>query len=172
MSSKSSDLPYRPCVGIAVFNRDGLVWIGRRIDGPKEPEGMGKWWQMPQGGIDDGEDLVAAARRELYEETSIRSVSVIGESPDWYLYDLPDELIGKAWGGKYRGQRIKYVAFRFDGDESEIDVKTPGGGHDPEFTEWRWESLARLPDLIIPFKRPVYDQIAAAFAQYAAHPSP
>ena len=161
-------LPYRPCAGIALFNRDGLVFVGRRKDGPREAEGVGKWWQMPQGGIDDGEDFEKAAERELYEETSVRSVTRLGETRDWFTYDLPQELIGRAWKGKYRGQRIKYVAFRFDGEESEIDIAEPGGGgHKPEFVAWRWEQLARLPELIIPFKRKVYDSVVKEFAKFA-----
>ncbi len=158
-------LPYRPCAGIALFNRDGLVWIGRRIDGPQEAEGSGKWWQMPQGGIDGGEDPVAAARRELAEETHVSSVSYLGET-DWLTYDLPAELVGKAWKGRYRGQRLKFVAFRFEGDEAEIDVDDPG--HEPEFSAWRWERLERLPDLVVPFKRAVYEAMAKAFAGLAA----
>jgi putative (di)nucleoside polyphosphate hydrolase len=161
------NLPYRPCAGIALFNRDGLVFVGRRKDGPHEAEGVGKWWQMPQGGIDDGEDFIAAAERELYEETSVRSVTRLGETADWFTYDLPPELIGRAWRGKYRGQRIKYAAFRFDGDDSEIDIAAPGGGHKPEFLEWRWERLERTPGLIIPFKRQVYDSVAKEFARFA-----
>ncbi len=160
-------LPYRPCAGIALFNDDGLVWIGRRVDGPDEAEGPGAWWQMPQGGIDDGEDPVEAARRELTEETNVRSVSLLGQS-DWLTYDLPQDLVGKSWKGKYRGQRQKWVAFRFEGEESEIDVDDPGPGHKPEFSAWRWERLERLPELIVPFKREIYKQVAATFAAFAA----
>ncbi len=166
-SVEASRLPYRPCAGVALFNRDGLVWVGRRIDGPTEAEGAGRWWQMPQGGIDEGEELIAAARRELHEETNIRTVSLLGTARDWIRYDLPPERVGKAWGGKYRGQTIRFVAFRFDGQESEIDVKRPAGGHKPEFAEWRWERLDRLPELITPFKRQVYEAVAAEFAQFA-----
>lgn len=160
-------LPYRPCAGIALFNADGLVWTGRRVDGPDEAEGRGEWWQMPQGGIDGGEDPVEAARRELTEETNVRSVSYLGET-GWLRYDLPDELIGKAWKGRYRGQEMKWVAFRFEGEESEIDVDDPGPGHTPEFTAWRWERLERLPELIVPFKRAIYERVAAEFASFAA----
>lgn len=160
-------LPYRPCAGITLFNDEGLVWIGRRVDGPEEAEGRGAWWQMPQGGIDEGEDVETAARRELMEETNVRSVTLLGQT-DWLSYDLPQDLMGKAWRGKYRGQRMKWSAFRFDGDESEINVDDPGPGHRPEFTEWRWERLERLPELIVPFKREIYQQVAAAFAPFAA----
>jgi putative (di)nucleoside polyphosphate hydrolase len=162
------DLPYRPCVGTAVFNRDGSVWIGCRSDAAAEGEGEGSWWQMPQGGLDDGEDPYRAALRELYEETSIRSVSLIAEAPGWLTYDLPKELIPTSWGGRYRGQKQKWFALRFTGKDSEIDVLHPGGGkHKPEFSAWRWEKLERLPALIVPFKRKVYEQIVAAFRDVA-----
>lgn len=157
-------LPYRPCAGIALFNRDGKVFVGRRSDGPEEAEGAGRWWQMPQGGIDEGEDLVAAARRELHEETNVTSVSLIRLASDWLLYDLPPELLGKAWGGKFRGQRIRYVAFRFEGDDSEVDVIRPGNGRfKAEFVAWRWEALRDLPGNIIPFKRQIYEAVAREF---------
>jgi putative (di)nucleoside polyphosphate hydrolase len=161
--------PYRPNVGIAVFNRDGLVWIGRRSDADAEGEGEGHWWQMPQGGLDKEEDPRQAALRELYEETSIKNVSVIREAPGWFSYDLPPELIDVSWNGRYRGQTQKWFAARFDGDDSEIDVLRPGGGkHKSEFSEWRWEKLARLPDLVVPFKRAVYRKVADAFHDIAA----
>ena len=157
-------LPYRPCVGIALFNRTGLVWIGCRSDKDAEGEGEGHWWQMPQGGLDKGEDPYEAALRELYEETSVRSASLIREASDWLTYDLPTELVGRSWGGRFRGQKQKWFALRFEGDEEEIDVLHPGGGkHKPEFTSWRWEKLERLPRLIVPFKRNVYEGVVAAF---------
>jgi putative (di)nucleoside polyphosphate hydrolase len=161
-------LPYRPCTGIVLFGPGGLVWIGRRVDGPDEAEGMGRWWQFPQGGIDGDEDPEAAARRELYEETNIRSVRLLGETPDWMLYDLPPELVGKSWGGRYRGQKMKWFAYRFEGDEAEIDIASPGGGHEPEFSAWRWERLDRLPGLVAVFKQPMYEQVVAAFSRFAA----
>ena len=161
--ARAADLPYRPCVGVAVFNRDGLVWIGRRVDETAEGEGAGQWWQMPQGGLDRAEDPYRAALRELHEETAIRSVSLIREAPGWFTYDLPAERVPLSWGGRYRGQTQKWFALRFDGADSEIDVLNPGGGHQPEFSEWRWEALARLPELIVPFKREVYRQVVAAF---------
>lgn len=163
-----ASLPYRPCTGAVVFGPGGLVWIGRRVEGPDEAEGMGRWWQLPQGGIDSGEDPEAAARRELYEETSIRSVTLLAEAPDWFLYDLPPELVGKAWDGKYRGQKMKWFAYRFEGEEAEIDIAHPGGGgHKPEFSQWRWERLAALPDLVVAFKQPMYRQVVAAFSRFA-----
>jgi len=162
-----ASLPYRPCAGVTLFNRQGLVFVGTRKDGPNEAEGVGKWWQMPQGGIDGDEDIVAAARRELFEETNVTSAMHLGMTEDWIEYDLPAELVGKAWRGKYRGQRMRFVAFLFEGQESEIDVLNPGGGEKPEFVEWRWERIERLPDLIIPFKRRVYEIVAAEFSRFA-----
>ena len=159
------DLPYRPCVGIALFNRAGLVWTGCRSDAEAQGEGKGSWWQMPQGGLDEGEDPYAAALRELYEETSVRTVRLIREAPGWFTYDLPAELVPTSWGGRYRGQKQKWFALRFEGEDGEIDVLHPGGGkHQAEFSTWRWERLARLPELIVPFKRKVYEQVVAAFA--------
>jgi putative (di)nucleoside polyphosphate hydrolase len=160
-------LPYRPCAGMAVFNRNGLVFIGRRMDGPEHVDSTHSW-QMPQGGIDPGEDPWPAALRELYEETNIRSVEKLGEIADWLAYDIPREIVGQAWGGKYRGQKQKWYAFRFVGRDSEIDIENPAGGHDPEFVEWRWERLHKLPELIVPFKRPTYERVAREFAKFAA----
>ncbi len=162
-----ASLPYRPCAGVTLFNRQGLVFVGKRKDGPNEAEGVGKWWQMPQGGIDGDEDIVAAARREMFEETNVTSAMHLGTTEDWIEYDLPAELVGKAWRGRYRGQRMRFVAFLFEGQESEIDVLNPGGGVKPEFVEWRWERIERLPELIIPFKRKVYEAVVAEFSRFA-----
>ena len=165
---KVEDLPYRPCVGIALFNRDGLVWVGRRSDEDAEGEGEGHWWQMPQGGLDKGEDPYKAALRELYEETSVKHTSLIAEAPGWLTYDLPVEIVPTSWNGKIRGQKQKWFALRFEGDDAEIDVLNPGGGkHKSEFTAWRWERLERLPELIVPFKRGVYEDVVAAFRHIA-----
>jgi putative (di)nucleoside polyphosphate hydrolase len=159
---------YRPCVGIAVFNDEGLVFIGRRPLGPPDDE-PGRGWQMPQGGIDPGETPLEAARRELYEETNIRSVSLLGESERWLPYDLPQQFVGVVWKGRYRGQRQKWLAFRFEGADGEIDVERPGGGaHKPEFEAWRWERLDRLAGLIVPFKRAVYEEVTVEFSRFAA----
>jgi putative (di)nucleoside polyphosphate hydrolase len=154
-------LPYRPCVGVMLVNRAGLAFVGRRRGG-QEPIGEDHAWQMPQGGIDDGEEPYAAALRELYEETSVRSVEPIGETSGWVKYDLPRELVGVAWKGRYRGQTQKWFALRFTGEDSEIDVLTPGNGkHKAEFSDWRWEEIGRLPSLIVPFKRASYGEVVA-----------
>ena len=167
-------LPYRRCVGVAVFNREGLVWAGRRIvEDNSEVSDTSQLWQMPQGGIDKGEEPLAAAQRELYEETGMRSVSLIAEAPRWIDYDLPPHLVGVALKGKYRGQTQKWFALRFTGDEREIDVTRPGGGkHKPEFLTWRWEKLENLPDLVVPFKRQVYERVVKEFSKLAAPHDP
>jgi putative (di)nucleoside polyphosphate hydrolase len=159
------DLPYRPCVGVVLLNRQGLVLIGRRIEGPEHID-LTHTWQMPQGGIDDGEEPWPAAVRELREETNIRSVERLGEIADWLKYDIPREIVGQAWRGKYRGQTQKSFAMRFTGNDDEIDVEHPAG-HEPEFSAWRWERLQKIPDLVVPFKRAVYDRVAGEFRQFA-----
>jgi len=160
-------LPYRPCAGIVVFNRARLVFVGHRKGGPEHVDAT-HVWQLPQGGIDDDEDPYRAALRELYEETNIRSVEKLGEIDDWVTYDIPRDIVGKAWRGKYRGQKQKWYALRFTGDDSEIDVLQPGGGkHKPEFIDWRWVELKSLPDLVVPFKRHTYEQVTEAFAKFA-----
>lgn len=157
--SKSSpaDLPYREGVGILLLNRQGRVFVGRRIDQTAEA------WQMPQGGIDDGEDPQAAAFRELHEETGIRNVRLIAASRGWLSYDLPEDLRAKVWKGRYRGQRQKWYAMRFLGKDADIDLRT----HHPEFDTWRWQDVALLPELIVPFKRPLYQQVVAEFGHLA-----
>jgi putative (di)nucleoside polyphosphate hydrolase len=157
-------LPYRPCVGTMVLNARGRVFIGRRTEGPEHVDNIHAW-QMPQGGIDRGEDPWPAALRELYEETNIRSVAKLGEIEEWLSYDIPRAIVGQAWKGKYRGQTQKWYALRFTGDESEIDISCPGG-HEPEFVEWRWEPMANLPDLIVPFKRKVYERVVKEFGRF------
>jgi len=155
------DLPYRPCVGVAVFNREGHVFVGRRIGASNDENYL---WQMPQGGIDQGEKPIDAAYRELHEETGIESVELIAEAPEWLKYDLP---VGrsKRWSGKYRGQTQRWFAFRFVGDESEIRFDLHGK---PEFDGWRWVELDKVPALIIPFKKPVYEDVVRYFAPIVA----
>jgi len=168
---KFDDLPYRPCVGLAVFNPQGFVFIGRRTGGPEHVDATHSW-QMPQGGIDEGEDPYEAALRELFEETSIRSIQRLGEVEGWLKYDIPRDIAGQAWKGKYRGQKQKWYALRFTGNDSEIDIANPGGGaHKPEFIEWRWDRLENTPGLIVPFKRPVYDEVVKRFISFAKAPS-
>ncbi len=168
----ADSLPYRPCVGIMVLNRDGLVWVGRRMsENNSESDGSPQLWQMPQGGIDKGEDTLVAAKRELFEETGMRSVSLLGEASDWINYDLPTHLIGIGLKGKYRGQTQRWFAFRFEGDESEINIEDPPSGQHQEFEAWDWKPMAELPDLIVSFKREVYRQVVAEFAHLAGKPA-
>ena len=161
---------YRPCVGIVLINPQGLVFVGRR-KARRGPDFVAAEheWQMPQGGIDEGESPYDAALRELREETSVSSVSFLAEAPDWLSYDLPSDITKKNWRGRYRGQKQKWFALKFTGADSEIDIDTPdGGGHKAEFDAWRWERLERLPELIVPFKREVYQAVCAEFAPLAA----
>ncbi len=159
-----SSLPYRPCVGVMVLNKAGDVWIGCRVNRP-DKEMIGGWWQMPQGGIDEGEQPADAALRELAEETGIRSARIIGESRDWHPYDLPPHMMGRIWGGRYRGQTQRWFALRFTGPDSEIDLEPEG--HEPEFDRWRWAPIDEVLDLIVPFKRDVYARIIDEFRPLA-----
>lgn len=150
-------LPYRPCAGFMLVNREGLVFVGQRID----PSAHG-FWQMPQGGIDKGEDIQDAALRELHEEIGVAAhlVEVIAPASRPLLYDLPPELLGKVWKGKYRGQEQYWFLGRFTGTDADIDLEA----HDPpEFNEWKWVAPDQLPDLIVPFKREVYETLVAEF---------
>jgi putative (di)nucleoside polyphosphate hydrolase len=146
-----------------LLNAEGRVFVGRRADHAGAPEGAGTWWQMPQGGLDEGEEPEAAARRELVEETGVRSARFIARTRDWLTYDLPAELLGVAWEGRYRGQKQMWFAAKFEGEESEIDIG-PREGHEQEFDAWRWVSLSELPTLIVPFKRKVYLSVIEEFA--------
>ena len=152
--TETEALPYRPCVGVMLINTDGRVFVGRRSD--RSEEGVDStWWQMPQGGLDEGEEPEAGARRELAEETGVTSARFVARTQEWLAYDLPDELIGIAWEGRYRGQKQLWFAARFEGPESEIDLG-PRDGHVQEFDAWQWVTLAELPALVVPFKRKVY----------------
>jgi putative (di)nucleoside polyphosphate hydrolase len=153
---------YRPNVGVVLFRPDGRVWLGRRTATPPPYD-----WQFPQGGVDPGEDLEAAARRELTEETGARSVTLLGRTDGWIAYDFPPEAQGSKIARGWKGQKQVWFAFRFDGDESEFDLA--GDGH-PEFEAWRWGRLAEAPDLIVPFKRPAYEAVVRAFADFAFGP--
>jgi putative (di)nucleoside polyphosphate hydrolase len=150
---------YRPAVGIMLLNRDGNVFVGRRID---MPVGLAAW-QMPQGGIDPGETPQQAAFRELHEEVGTANAEILGESRGWLHYDVPAEIAGGMWGGRYRGQRQKWFAMRFMGDDPEID---PAATEHPEFDAWEWVAPERLPELIVPFKRQLYLAVLAEFHQF------
>jgi len=162
------DKPYRPNVGIALFNRAGHVLIARRFqdDGP-EIILPGLEWQMPQGGIDPNEDPRPAAVRELYEETGVTSVDYLGETADWLTYDFPP-YAGEHRLAKFRGQRQKWFAFRFVGDEGEITVADIRNDQPQEFDAWRWEPLANVAALVVPFRRAVYQRVAQEFARFIA----
>jgi putative (di)nucleoside polyphosphate hydrolase len=159
-----SPLPYRANVGAVLFNRAGLVLVARRADLPNA-EGPAGGWQLPQGGIDADEDPRGAVLRELAEEIGTDRAEIIGEHPEWLTYDLPPELIGVALRGRYRGQRQRWFALRFTGDDG--DIRLDLDPH-PEFDAWRWARLAELPALAVDFKRPIYVVLAASFARFAA----
>jgi len=155
--SDPAALPYRPCSGVMLVNREGRVFVGQRIDSTLEA------WQMPQGGIDEGEDARTAAIRELGEETGIgpEHVTLIAEAQDELFYDLPEELVGKLWKGRWRGQRQRWFLYRFDGEDGDVDIAT---AH-PEFRAWKWADPADLPAMIVPFKKALYEAVLDAFAE-------
>jgi len=155
-------LPYRPGVGIALFNQRGQVFVAQRIDNP------GPAWQMPQGGIDAHEEPLQAAWREMKEEIGTDRARYIGETRDWLQYDLPADLIPQIWKGRFRGQRQKWYAFRFIGDDRDINIATEHA----EFSAWRWAELAEIPGLIVPFKRKLYEDLAAELAPLVGRPAP
>ena len=158
-----TDLPYRPNVGAVLFNRSGQVFVARRADLPNA-EGAPGGWQLPQGGIDAAEDPRAAVLRELEEEIGTGAAAIIGEHPDWLTYDLPPDLLGKALGGRYRGQRQRWFALRFEGQDDEVRLDLDPH---PEFDAWRWAPLAELPALAVGFKRPIYEVLAKSFQRFA-----
>ncbi len=159
MMTDYTSLPYRPCVGVMLVNADGLVFVGKRIDNRE-----GDFWQMPQGGIDDGEDVRTAALRELWEETGVEEqhATLLAQTREELFYDLPEELLGRMWGGKYRGQRQHWLLARFTGDDAHVRIDA----HDPaEFCEWKWIAPDLLPELIVPFKKRVYRSVLDEFRE-------
>lgn len=149
-------LPYRPCVGVMLINRDGGVFVGQRNDRFEDA------WQMPQGGVDKGEDPRDAALRELWEETGVRSdlVEILAETDGWLPYDLPHDIVPRIWKGRFRGQEQKWYLMRFLGTDDQVDIAT----EHPEFTRWRWQDPGQLVARIVPFKREVYARVLSEFA--------
>ncbi|UWQ13848.1 RNA pyrophosphohydrolase [Aliiroseovarius sp. M344] len=152
-------LPYRPCVGIMLANREGKVFVGQRLDAPKL--GTKTAWQMPQGGVDDGEDPRDAVLRELWEETGVTQdlVQVEAEMPDWLPYDLPHDVVPRVWKGRFRGQKQRWFLVRFHGDDSAVNIET----EHPEFSQWAWMDPADVVANIVPFKRDIYAKVLDAF---------
>lgn len=159
--SAYADLPYRPGVGIVLFNTKGQIFIAQRID---NPDG---YWQFPQGGIEEGEDIIEAVFREMEEEIGTRNATILHELDEWLYYDIPDYLIQKLWDQKYRGQKQKWVALRFDGADSEIDLNT---FEEPEFSKWKWADLKDIPELAVPFKREIYQKVIDRFIEISKQP--
>jgi len=158
--TEAASLPYRPCVGVVLINPQGRIFAGRRIDSGAPA------WQMPQGGIDEGEKPRQAALRELWEETGVTEdlVEFVAKSPGWLTYDLPPDLLGKVWGGRFRGQKQRWFLYRFTGRDDQVNIATDH----PEFSEWRWIGADEMLGAIVPFKRAVYEQVVAAFRPHLA----
>jgi putative (di)nucleoside polyphosphate hydrolase len=154
---RHEDLPYRPAVGVMLLNSEGLVFVGKRIDQTMQG------WQMPQGGIDDGETPAEAAFREMEEEIGTRNAELLREYDDWLAYDLPSHLLGIGLHGRYRGQRQKWLAMRFRGEDKDINIAT----QEPEFAHWKWLAIEALPRMVVPFKRDTYAKVIAAFRDLA-----
>ena len=156
----AADLPYRPCVGVVLINDAGRIFAGQRKDSASAA------WQMPQGGIDEGEKPRQAAVRELWEETGVTAdlIEFMGKTDDWVTYELPPELLGRVWGGKYRGQRQKWLLYRFTGRDDQVNIAS----EHPEFSSWKWIGAAELIASIVPFKRAVYEQVVATFRAHLA----
>jgi len=175
MTEQDKDLGFRPCVGIALFNRQGKVWAGRRFHKAaalnSDEQSL---WQLPQGGIEEGEEPLAAAKRELWEETGIKATRLLAEAKEWLSYELPQALLDNAslrarpFSGQYRGQRQKWFAFLYEGDESEIQINPPPKSDEIEFDAWGWRNLSDIAAHIIAFKQPVYAQMAKEFEPIAA----
>ncbi|MDP3341557.1 RNA pyrophosphohydrolase [Frigidibacter sp.] len=158
--AEAAALPYRPCVGVVLINAEGRIFAGRRIDSDAPA------WQMPQGGIDEGEKPRQAALRELWEETGVTEdlVEFLAKSPDWVTYDLPPELLGRVWGGRFRGQKQRWFLYRFTGRDDQVNIATDHA----EFSEWRWIGAEEMIEAIVPFKRAVYEEVVAAFRGHLA----
>ncbi|PCH45503.1 MAG: RNA pyrophosphohydrolase [Hyphomicrobiales bacterium] len=160
-----TSLPYRPCAGIMVLNTENKVWMGHRLAGDgDEIRADDKRWQMPQGGIDKGEKPVDAAKRELWEETGIKNATLLDQTPDWLTYDLPQDLLGTALKGKWRGQKQMWFACRFHGHDSEINISHPPDGAPVEFDDWQWVDFDEVAERIVAFKRHVYLQVVERFS--------
>ena len=156
MINKVNHKPYRPCVGLLVINVEGLIFAGKRMDSNS------KAWQLPQGGIEKGESILDAGLREMKEEIGTNNVTFIGEMEEWLKYDLPKNLIYRLWDGRYRGQTQKWLAYKFLGEDKEININTKN----PEFSDWKWINANELPELAIPFKREIYKKVLKTYSKY------